>query len=182
MGNSTPSISIHALRGEGDHKGSDKPLGRLAFLSTPSAGRATRRRVVVGRWVGHFYPRPPRGGRRETPLRTSRDRTFLSTPSAGRATTPPRKHFRPLKISIHALRGEGDTTAKRLSLSTSYFYPRPPRGGRLQCAPRRRVACAISIHALRGEGDTHPVRSCYLQQHFYPRPPRGGRRLVSGPG
>ena len=33
-------------------------------------------------------------------------------------------------ISIHALREEGDLAAFRLPAQTSYFYPRPPRGGR----------------------------------------------------
>ena len=34
-------------------------------------------------------------------------------------------------ISIHALREEGDATLLRRSTRLSYFYPRPPRGGRL---------------------------------------------------
>ena len=48
-----------------------------------------------------------------------------------------------------------------------YFYPRPPRGGRLRKAPglvRRHV---ISIHALREEGD---------QRRF---PDVGGRDAIS---
>ena len=36
-------ISIHALRGEGDLSfGYEYPTGKMKFLSTPSAGRATR--------------------------------------------------------------------------------------------------------------------------------------------
>ena len=35
------SISIHALREEGDLKGQKKVVGRYLFLSTPSARRAT---------------------------------------------------------------------------------------------------------------------------------------------
>ena len=80
------------------------------FLSTPSARRATRRRVVVGRWVGHFYPRPPRGGR----LGWSAERSGPET------------------ISIHALREEGDDPNNIDDLYNSHFYPRPPRGGRPQ--------------------------------------------------
>ena len=34
------------------------------------------------------------------------------------------------KISIHALREEGDAVAALASSSWFYFYPRPPRGGR----------------------------------------------------
>ena len=36
------------------------------------------------------------------------------------------------KISIHALREEGDLLAKRTPPTCTYFYPRPPRGGRLR--------------------------------------------------
>ena len=78
-------ISIHALREEGDQHG-DKLLGLLAqFLSTPSARRAT----------------PPMCGSVGFVL-------FLSTPSARRATDLSH-HCPPCsKISIHALREEGD--------------------------------------------------------------------------
>ena len=80
----------------------------IKFLSTPSARRAT--------WSGpwrrlshrHFYPHPPRGGR-----------PHIS-----------REEVRPFRISIHALREEGD---------------RPDR-----CRQER---LDISIHALREEGD-----------------------------
>ena len=34
-----------------------------------------------------------------------------------------------------------------------YFYPRPPRGGRLVQLIHKRLAFLISIHALREEGD-----------------------------
>ena len=57
------------------------------------------------------------------------------------------------KISIHALREEGDL---RYSVSTSSalnFYPRPPRGGRQYRAFRDLKRLEISIHALREEGD-----------------------------
>ena len=35
------------------------------------------------------------------------------------------------EISIHALREEGDSAATSCCSAGSYFYPRPPRGGRL---------------------------------------------------
>ena len=35
-----------------------------------------------------------------------------------------------MEISIHALREEGDTATTSPHGSQSYFYPRPPRGGR----------------------------------------------------
>ena len=83
-----------------------------------------------------------------------------------------------LEISIHALREEDDVmlpafflgmyeflsapsarraTARRSSRpqSTRYFYPRPPRGGRLQI-----------------------LDAVLNKRNFYPRPPRGGRPPV----
>ena len=58
-----------------------------------------------------------------------------------------------LSISIHALREEGDSSRRPAERPESYFYPRPPRGGRHQCFSGR---CAA--------------------RYFYPRPPRGGRQ------
>ena len=122
-------ISIHALREEGD--GAPHP-----------AGARTQ----------HFYPRPPRGGRRSSSKGNGKACKFLSTPSARRATVRQSRLSGSHQISIHALREEGDTSTRSMTTSTSYFYPRPPRGGR----PPGSIA--------RG-------RPC----DFYPRPPRGGR-------
>ena len=81
-------ISIHALREEGDIAVDDVTAGMTEFLSTPSARRATEslvclvrtgveflstpsaRRATIAATAretihGDFYPRPPRGGRRE---------------------------------------------------------------------------------------------------------------------
>ena len=41
-----------------------------------------------------------------------------------------RRMYIRLKISIHALREEGDTPANRAEIGIPNFYPRPPRGGR----------------------------------------------------
>ena len=78
-------ISIHALREEGDGLGV---------------------RFAVD--AANFYPRPPRGGRRELPQNVVVTFRFLSTPSARRATRPERGHCPCCQISIHALREEGD--------------------------------------------------------------------------
>ena len=56
----------------------------------------------------YFYPRPPRGGRPHAPGSWA--------PTA--------------RISIHALREEGDKSFPTLPRSPTNFYPRPPRGGR----------------------------------------------------
>ena len=103
----------------------------------------------------YFYPRPPRGGRPAAALNAAESLAFLSTPSARRAT--PFDGLYPISrgISIHALREEGDQGLKVGLCNRRYFYPRPPRGGRLlpRSAPR------------------------FLGKYFYPRPPRGGRPI-----
>ena len=126
----------------------------------------------------YFYPRPPRGGRRQHIERCSGVGQFLSTPSARRATAAV---FLLLRYYV-------------------YFYPRPPRGGRRAentdtgcilsisihalreegdvCQHRSPLRLHISIHALREEGD-YDQRTYQTPLHyFYPRPPRGGRPVV----
>ena len=60
---------------------------------------------------------------------------FLSTPSARRATYIEYVLLKHLEISIHALREEGDLQCLVTWSSHRYFYPRPPRGGRLLPKP-----------------------------------------------
>ena len=125
-------ISIHALREEGDSISISVAFAFFRFLSTPSARRATGREPeyeykvtisihalreegdlqvsAVSRSDFYFYPRPPRGGRRQTSESKPSSIKFLSTPSARRATSAPRAS----------------------GLARKNFYPRPPRGGRQQ--------------------------------------------------
>ena len=167
------------------------------FLSTPSARRATRSAASPAAELYYFYPRPPRGGRPPHFFVLVARRVFLSTPSARRATRHGSCACSRLPISIHALREEGDSTLGVSSMNSSYFYPRPPRGGRLNCLTQpsftlrflstpsarratQRPCCHahkvfISIHALREEGDRGSQTAKECQLYFYPRPPRGGR-------
>ena len=57
-------------------------------------------------------------------------------------------------ISIHAFREEGAPAGCTASCPVWNFYPRPPRGGRLQLEWCRLLQKHISIHALREEGDS----------------------------
>ena len=147
--------------------------------------------------MDHFYPRPPRGGRRISGGVVDGVLQFLSTPSARRATRQETPFSRSRWISIHALREEGDVFFHRFSSNILHFYPRPPRGGRLGFPMGFRGFFRISIHALREEGDRHHFDQLFgwaisihaLREegdrsilttplfpiHFYPRPPRGGR-------
>ena len=61
------------------------------------------------------------------------------------------------------------------TLRAMYFYPRPPRGGRLFVPDVELVVLEISIHALREEGDGTRPAAASTMPYFYPRPPRGGR-------
>ena len=169
-------ISIHALRGEGDGITVCDKWKTFEFQSTPSVGRATRLQALQG---------------------TSR--RFQSTPSVGRATSATRNAVRiKIRISIHALRGEGDPDSRTPTTPKGDFNPRPPWGGRLktlrQCVTEGKFQStpsvgratkklkksldklAISIHALRGEGDVEMNSSVFVIFNFNPRPPWGGRR------
>ena len=131
-------ISIHALREEGDFSLVRKLVKGAEFLSTPSARRATTTRQPPSIRSAYFYPRPPRGGRLIAAYTGIAGIQFLSTPSARRATHQPIAVARLHDISIHALREEGDCAFWRSRTTRPYFYPRPPRGGRLNriCANR----------------------------------------------
>ena len=146
------SISIHALREEGDLTAVCNVSSVTGFLSTPSARRATSTPNSVRCCCTNFYPRPPRGGRRSRLDAVPPAGIFLSTPSARRATLCRVLHRQAGRISIHALREEGDQGPRSEAGHRTDFYPRPPRGGR-------------RVRFLRSS-----------QRHnFYPRPPRGGR-------
>ena len=155
-------ISIHALREEGDvfPKGVIHPMSKISIHALREEGDATR--PSIGRWTQNFYPRPPRGGRHSA---NSADihllRRFLSTPSARRATGAGSRVQRRFMISIHALREEGDIFSVSSSSVSSYFYPRPPRGGRPVGVMTTLAVICISIHALREEGDRHDGRSLH---------------------
>ena len=53
---------------------------------------------------------------------------------------------------------------------TTYFYPRPPRGGRHVCYLRLKHLRHISIHALREEGDTGKYRYLTFEDRFLSTP------------
>ena len=80
------------------------------------------------------------------------------------------------RISIHALREEGDGKSGKFLLTNRYFNPRPPRGGRLCINTSIALRMQISIHALREEGDHGCAAwAAVCLGNFNPRPPRGGR-------
>ena len=81
------------------------------------------------------------------------------------------------KISIHALREEGDLCKFALMKQRTDFYPRPPRGGRPYLFPRHFLYQCISIHALREEGDHTFFRDTFFTNVFLSTP--SARRATS---
>ena len=73
----------------------------------------------------NFYPRPPRGGRPKTAASSTNGNVFLSTPSARRATQRRQDGNRLRRISIHALRVEGDEELPPIVLVTRIFLSTP---------------------------------------------------------
>ena len=130
---------------------SSRAAGASYFYPRPPRGGRPPCRHPADR-PSNFYPRPPRGGRPPSKDILMGLPLFLSTPSARRATANLGEQAILKKISIHALREEGD-------------------GCSISCM----VGSGISIHALREEGDRLMMYSSILQVNFYPRPPRGGR-------
>ena len=145
-------ISIHALREEGD--------------DTPQVDVAC---------VMHFYPRPPRGGRR-TPacIWLSCSYFYPRPPRGGR----PGQHSGAKcdhDISIHALREEGDSNTSYQRAMADIFLSTPSARRATSARLHRGLLLYISIHALREEGDSSCLTACSGSTDFYPRPPRGGR-------
>ena len=125
-------ISIHALREEGDRACSSAKIAEVQFLSTPSARRATPSTTHPASAQMYFYPRPPRGGR---------------PPSARPSAVMER-------ISIHALREEGDPASRPQNPDQSRFLSTPSaRRATRYAIPPPYAMGEISIHALREEGD-----------------------------
>ena len=196
--NGIQNISIHALRGEGDEKRCPSLRKSSRFQSTPSVGRATQKYFSSRYRSRDFNPRPPWGGRLAVQTAHNTIAPFQSTPSVGRATGGfdvtgfEIKDFNPrppwggrhahlhkttycFKISIHALRGEGDNGNGPHRPPAIYFNPRPPWGGRRPVALRRENISAFQSTPSVGRATTVEFRDMGRGRDFNPRPPWGGR-------
>ena len=129
-------ISIHALLAESDFWPQAVSYNCSKFLSTLSLRRATLITMLFLTLPCNFYPRSPCGERRKQGRHYIGCKIFLSTLSLRRATPTHllRPHF--LRISIHALLAESDTTHKS-GVCPTY----------------------ISIHALLAESDAETAKT-----------------------
>ena len=171
------AISIHALREEGDAERVVVPDRLKGFLSTPSARRATVLSALSSQPLYNFYPRPPRGGRPAQSLRRRR----------------------PSRISIHALREEGDVLEKVVYQKLNEFLSTPSarRATMVRWGSRETKKFLSTPSARRAttdlnDGEIYEMEflstpsarratagpSDYIggDGNFYPRPPRGGRQ------
>ena len=103
------------------------------------------------------------------------DKKFLSTPSVGRATFCWPQAARTQRISIHALRGEGDLLTSLYPAHQMYFYPRPPWGGRRGDLVMDEGTFAFLSTPSVGRATPSGRATKPTSSYFYPRPPWGGR-------
>ena len=148
------------------------------FQSTPSARRATYRYLRMANEHTHFNPRPPRGGRRANDIELELLRRFQSTPSARRATKHQLSKSSGRHISIHALREEGDNIWAEDDTTSTYFNPRPPRGGRPGIKRHGLTTEYFNPRPPRGGRHQYKRLFGFQNRNFNPRPPRGGRRRL----
>ena len=125
------TISIHALREEGDNDCTAQAVPDARFLSTPSARRATIDAFGFScRDVISIHALREEGDGLPSHA-FSLLLVFLSTPSARRATSARARNDNPDDRFLSTPSARRATPALTLVLFVSfYFYPRPPRGGR----------------------------------------------------
>ena len=152
---------------------------RNIFLSTPSARRATQQPERMGDRHHISIHALREEGDRAARIAAYKGWVFLSTPSARRATfTPETWTGRQLFLSTPSAR-RATYHLQPCFRQWGYFYPRPPRGGRLQNGGECCGRVVISIHALREEGDVEVSGSFPPARIFLSTP--SARRATSVP-
>ena len=187
-------ISIHALRVEGDFCRPFDNFGTNRFLSTPSGWRATTYVTMTMTMTDYisihalrvegdlggqcyqkrspdFYPRPPGGGRpRGGGAVYKRREHFYPRPPGGGRHRDVRKAVEKKRISIHALRVEGDFASPPNRCHAALFLS-TPSGWRATAHKIIFSASAmISIHALRVEGDQWDTCNDSAEDRFLSTP------------
>ena len=152
---SSMSISIHALREEGDHCHRRHQPERCPISIHALREEGDLRPPRKAYCLRDFYPRPPRGGRRGQAVHQALHQVIsIHALREEGDILLPHQQRRAGDISIHALREEGDAHDVVFVGERNF----------------------ISIHALREEGDIPAARVALDALDFYPRPPRGGRQ------
>ena len=124
----------------------------------------------------HFNPRPPCGGRRRAFCRHAQANRISIHALRVEGDKNPELMERLVKISIHALRVEGDADDGVNLVVIGGFQSTPSVWRATAFTSRLNTSKEISIHALRVEGDGALSAEVCRRNHFNPRPPCGGRR------
>ena len=150
----TSGISIHALREEGDDgviAGQLAPV--ISIHALREEGDTSCRSVMSSYW--NFYPRPPRGGRRQSRIcRRCCTGNFYPRPPRGGRLCNAWSHGVAIGISIHALREEGDLVSCCTRRGVMSFLSTPSARRATMPLFLLHIGFHISIHALREEGDS----------------------------
>ena len=192
-------ISIHVPR-MGDDGGSWQHFQTVEIsIHVPRMGDDLRQKFDRHR-AGHFYPRPPYGGRHTLPIIAAALYLFLSTSPVWGTTICNGIARQSAHISIHVPRMGDDRQHRGIAGGKQHFYPRPPYGGRPTMRPVQKRWTTyfyprppyggrrgygqhhyhhrdISIHVPRMGDDAANGFGLYPGGYFYPRPPYGGRPM-----
>ena len=149
---------------------------RYTFLSTPSARRATCFWMSLTTSSKNFYPRPPRGGRPRCACRSRSGNYFYPRPPRGGRRSTLRRMQDHRKISIHALREEGDPSLPDAAHYRNAFLSTP--SARRATEVKKGVNIVFEFLSTPSARRATPssTSSPPKEDHFYPRPPRGGRQ------
>ena len=119
------NISIHALRVEGDGESFICSPRKSTYFYPRPPGGGRHATVNVRSHPRYFYPRPPGGGRHPTLNTDTRLKDFYPRPPGGGRQQYMRQMVEVYKISIHALRVEGDFSAVWVLQSPLLFLSTP---------------------------------------------------------
>ena len=147
-------ISIHALLAESDAVWAQEQ-GCRTLISIHALLAESDCNIVFGYALPvHFYPRSPRGERRQAGAGAGAgaQNFYPRSPRGERLGALRVKRFANA-ISIHALLAESDCRWPGTYRNFLHFYPRSPRGERPGTAAYLHQSEFISIHALLAESD-----------------------------
>ena len=171
------SISIHALREEGDKRElHPRRTSRNFYPRPPRGGRPINHAILKAKF--NFYPRPPRGGRLQALRSFFQPSHFYPRPPRGGRRICHQVGSLIYAISIHALREEGDPLVFAGQLHDLLFLSTP--SARRATPVGDHIFRAVRFLSTPSARRATPADRIFrrLYSYFYPRPPRGGRPQV----
>ena len=155
--------------------GSNGKMPLENFYPRPPWGGRRRQSGACWPTPVYFYPRPPWGGRRADAVAPTLQSRISIHALRGEGDEFEHRSAPSCDISLHALRGEGDLAFARGRFALRISIHALRGEGDTAVVVGAQVCFNISIHALRGEGDMRSTPTRFSSSNFYPRPPWGGR-------